>query len=163
MVYGLGLKCILLSLFFTSLKHHKAVLSLFGSLGAAPSPPTSDAAAPVYQDEKQAAIQGEAEISQQNAEQLLDFLGSASLNEDVATHEGQRVAQQSDSAAAAASCALVAAPAGAAATSSLPTGGPELMSLTAAGDRCCIRKWMEVPKNLFWFRGFVYCFFLLSP
>ena len=75
-----------------------------------------------YQDEKQAAIQGEAEISQQNAEQLLDFLGSASLNEDVATHEGQRVAQQSDSAAAAASCALVAAPAGAAATSPV-TGG----------------------------------------
>jgi hypothetical protein len=146
----LGFKFIPLSLFCTSLKHFKAVLSLFGSLGATPFPPASNAAALVHQDEKQASIQGEVKLSQQNAEQRLADFDSARTDEDDARHEGQRPAKQLDSAASVSdSCALADAAAGAAAAASFPDARPEPMSLTAADYRCCIRKWMEVPKNIF--------------
>lgn len=111
------------------------MLALFNSLGS-PSPPPSQAAAQVFENESTA--EGESEPPLQHLDHLVPHLSRIDLNDDKTGHGGQQGAVHVDHAASD-------APAGAAVASSPSAAG--LMSAAAAGDRACIREWMQVEQT----------------
>jgi hypothetical protein len=121
----------------------QAVLALFNSLGCgSPAPPSSQATAQVFEHENLGA-EGESQPSLQDLDHLVPHLGRVDLHDDRASHGGQQGAVHADYAAAA-SVPHADAPACAAAASPPPAAG--LMSAASAGDRACIREWMQVQQ-----------------
>ena len=114
----------------------QAVLALFNSLGCgSPAPPSSQ----VFEHEKLGA-EGESQPSLQDMDHLVPHLGQVDLRDDAASHGGQQGAVHADYAAAASG------PHADAVASSPPALG--LMSAASAGDRACIREWMQVEQPL---------------